>query len=223
MSLYKKIILLIFILAVPVGVALFLDLFGENAYTLPVYFAHDSVRITGNKYKITAAETIPAFKFIDQDSNQLSSEQYKGRIFVADFFFTRCPDICPKMTTQLTRVQEAFANDTTIKIISFTVDPKNDTPDVLKKYATLYKANPVVWRFATGNKDSLYALALKGFKISALEDTTQLPSFVHSEKLVLVDKQGWIRGYYNGTKREDVDKLILEINVLKKIYDNENQ
>jgi len=146
----------------------------------------------------------------------------KGYIYVADFFFTRCGSICPKMSTQLTRVQAEFEKDSGVKIISFTVDPKNDTVEVLKQYANDYNAIEGKWRFVTGSKDSIYALAQKGFFITAMEDKNHPIDFIHSDKLVLVDKKGWIRGYYNGTDIKEVDKLMTEIRVLQQIYADES-
>jgi protein SCO1/2 len=142
-------------------------------------------------------------------------------MYVADFFFTRCPGICPKMSTELTRVQEVFSKDEEIKILSFSVDPDYDQPDTLKKYSTKYSADLAQWTFVTGTKDSIYALAQKGFFLSAMEDAARPVEFIHSDKMVLVDRNGWIRGYYSGTDKKDVDRLIDEIRVLKNIYKNQ--
>lgn len=212
-----KIGLLIILLVIPILTFLFLKVFGSNHYTLPVYFAQDSIQVNG-KYKITKAHQVPNFDLLDQDGNSASMIPFKGHILVTDFFFTRCEGICPKMTTQLTRVQEEFRSDKDVKILSFTVDPANDNPNVLKQYATQFNANPTRWTFLTGNKDSIYHLAQKGFFLTAMEDRDRPLDFIHSEKLVLVDKQGWIRGYYNGTDKEEVDRMITEIKVLQEIY-----
>lgn len=206
---------------VPATIIFFVSTFGKNKYTLPVYFAEDSVLTEGNKYKITKALSIPDFNLVDQDGKAINQRQYKGYIYVADFFFTRCGTICPEMSTQLTRLQAEFEKDTLVKIVSFTVDPKNDTVAVLKKYAMDYNAIPGKWRFATGQKDSIYNLAQKGFFISAMEDKEHPVDFIHSEKLILVDKSGWIRGYYNGRDIKEVDKLMTEIRVLEQIYADE--
>lgn len=207
---------------VPAGIIFFVSSFGKNRYTLPVYFAEDSILTEGGKYKVTQAYTVPDFNFIDQDRKVINQKQLKGYIYVADFFFTRCGSICPKMSTQLTRVQAEFEKDSSVKIVSFTVDPKNDTVEVLKQYATDYNAIEGKWRFVTGSKDSIYALAQKGFFITAMEDKAHPVDFIHSDKLVLVDKKGWIRGYYNGTDLKEVDKLMTEIRVLQQIYADES-
>ena len=218
----SKLVIFAFIFFVPVFFILFISSFGKNRYKLPVYFANDSIKSEGNDYKVTDAFVVPDFKLINQDGKEITQKELRGYIYVADFFFTRCGSICPKMTTQLTRVQEAYGKDSLIKIISFTVDPKYDSVSVLKKYALEYNANPKQWNFVTGRKDSIYNLAQKGYFITAMEDTAHPLDFIHSDKLVLIDKQGWIRGYYNGTDQKEVDKLITEISVLKEIYANES-
>jgi protein SCO1/2 len=218
---FNKIVILALLMIMPVGVIFFISNFGKNRYKLNVYFAEDSVITEGGQYKITQAYSVPNFNLIDQDGNQITQKQLKGEIYVADFFFTRCGSICPKMSTQLTRVQEAFSKDSTVKIVSFTVDSNYDSVMVLQKYAKEYGAIRGKWRFVTGSKDSIYALAQKGYFITAMEDTAHPLDFIHSDKLVLVDKKGWIRGYYNGTDYKEVDKLITEIKVLQDIYANE--
>lgn len=207
------------ILVIPALVFIFLKVFGKNHYDLPVYFASDSTKVNG-QYIITQAHCIPGFQFQDQNGNVFDSRKLKGQMYVADFFFTRCGGICPKMTTQLTRVQEAFLDNPQVQIVSFTVDPTNDTAEVLKSYAHDFKADSTKWTFLTGTKDSIYHLAQKGFFVTAMEEKG-IPDFIHSEKLILVDKKGWVRGYYNGTKKEDVDRLIREIQVL--VYQHEHE
>ena len=219
---FSKIITLSLLMILPVGVIFFISNFGKNRFKLPVYFAEDSVATEGGRYKITEAYTVPDFNLIDNEGQTINQKQLRGYIYVADFFFTRCGSICPKMSTQLTRVQEVFSKDTMVKIVSFTVDPKNDTVEVLQKYAKEYGAIKGKWRFATGAKDSIYTLAQKGYFITAMEDTAHPVDFIHSDKLVLVDKNGWIRGYYNGTDLKEVDKLITEIKVLQEIYADES-
>lgn len=206
------------ILAIPAFVLFFLYGFGKNHFDLPIFYATDSVEVNG-RYVITKAHTIPDFTFIDQDNQLFDSKSLEGNIYVADFFFTSCAGICPKMTSQLTRVQEAFLDQKDFKIVSFTVDPKRDSAETLKRYAEDYNATPGKWVFLTGEKDSLYTVAQKGFFISAMEDE-KLADFIHSEKLILIDKSGRIRGYYNGTEKESVDRLIREIQVLNYGYEH---
>lgn len=208
------------ILAIPALVFLFLKLFGKNHFEIPVYYAKDSVKVESG-YKVTKAHNIPDFSFTNQNNRLFSSKELRGKTYVADFFFTKCPSICPKMTSELTRVQEAFEKKPEVKIVSFTVDPASDSAAALKRYAMEFRADTSKWNFLTGEKKELYTLAQKGFFVSALEDKN-LPEFIHSDKLILVDKNGWIRGYYNGTDRNEVDRLIREIQVLLYSYDNES-
>lgn len=209
--------ILIITLVVPVLVFIFLKIYGKNHYSLPVYFAQDSTQVSG-KYQITSAHQIPNFSLVNQENKEVSLNDFKGNILVVDFFFTQCQSICPKMTSQLTRVQEEFKHDENLKILSFSVDPEADSPEVLKEYAKKFEADETKWSFITGKKDSIYNLAQKGFFLSAMEDSERPLEFIHSEKLVLVDKNGWIRGYYDGTDKEEVDRLITEIKILKEIY-----
>ena len=210
------------LMLLPIGIIVFISNFGKNKFNLPVYFAEDSIETAGGRYKVTSAYTVPEFNLIDHNNAPITQKQLRGSIYVVDFFFTRCESICPKMTTQLTRVQEEFSKDPNVKIVSITVDPKHDTVEVLQKYAKEYGAMAGKWWFVTGTKDSIYALAQKGYYITAMEDKEHPVDFIHSDKLVLVDKNGWIRGYYNGTDLKDVDKLITEIKVLKEIYADES-
>jgi len=207
------------LLVLPVLVFLFLKFFGENHFTIKTFYPIDSVQGTDGKYKVNY-HTIPPFKLINEKGDTLSSSRLNGEIYVTDFFFTTCPGICPKMTNQLKRVQESFSGNKDIKIVSISVDPMHDTPEELNNYAKLNGANPEQWYFLTGNKDSIYNLAQQGFFLSAGEEKGSSEAFVHSDKLVLVDKEGRIRGYYNGTDQAEVDRLITEINVLIHEYAN---
>jgi protein SCO1 len=162
---------------------------------------------------------VPAFRFTAQSGQAFGSQDLQGKIYVANFFFTRCPDICLQMSSELTRVQAQFATSPDLYLVSFTVDPRHDTVAVLQQYAERYQADPKRWSFLTGDKAQLYELARCGYYIAAKPASSNLATdFIHSDKLVLVDKQGRIRGYYSGTKREEVDRLILEIQVLEKEY-----
>jgi len=215
--------MLALLLVLPVLVYLFLKNFGTNHFNLPVYYPIDSVLVVATGKYDVHYHTIPEFRLVNEKGDTLSSEQLKGKIYVTDFFFTSCPGICPKMTNQLKRVQESFSGNNDIKIVSISVDPTHDTPEELTKYAKLNGANSDQWYFLTGNKDSIYTLAQQGFYLSAGEEKGSAEAFVHSDKLVLVDKEGRVRGYYNGTLQEEVDRLITEINVLIHEYANNNE
>lgn len=227
--------ILTFVLVIPAFIFLYLRFFGENHYTLRRYYPlEDST--TGNivvrensdaKFfepkQDTVFRTLPPFRLIDQDSAAFTEAALKGKIHVADFFFTRCGSICPKLSSQLSRVQEVFSQQPDVHLVSYSIDPEHDTPAVLRRYAREYDARPGRWTFVTGPQADMYRLALKGYFLPVQQDEDENgnpdETFTHSEKLVLVDKEGVIRGYYDGTDKKDVDRLILEIRVLLDIYE----
>ncbi len=233
--------ILIAVLAIPALFYLFLKGVGENHYKLPkmipvIDSTSGEVKLTKNPNPKwdepemdTVFHTIPAWTLTDENARPFSSSSLKGKIYVADFFFTRCESICPKMSSELTRLQDVFVNNEDIQIVSFSVDPSNDTPEKLKQYAKEYDAVAGKWHFMTGTREQIYPLAIKGYYIpvadaSEYDKAIKSPNetFIHSEKLILVDKEGYIRGFYDGTDKKDVDRLILEIRVLRKIYETGN-
>lgn len=233
--------ILIAALVVPALIFLYLKGFGKNHYDLP-YMIPLTDSTTGNVMMHknpnprwnqpemdTVFHTIPNWKLMDENGEEFLGESLKGKIYVADFFFTRCESICPKMSTELTRVQDTFSKEDEVQLASFSVDPTHDTPKILREYAKKYDAKFGKWHFFTGTKTQIYPLAVKGYFIpvadaSEYDKAVKLPdeTFIHSEKLILVDKEGHIRGFYDGTDKKDVDRLILEIRVLLKIYDTLN-
>ena len=158
------------------------------------------------------------FTFLDQDSALFSDKQIQGKVYVAEYFFTTCKTICPIMNGQMCRVQDALGKENDFAILSFTVDPDNDTPAQLKKYAELHKSNPERWHFLTGSKEQLYRLARRSFfvlKPAEVANQGDVGSdFIHTNNFVLVDKQRRIRGYYDGTSPSDVDRLIADAKIL---------
>jgi protein SCO1/2 len=224
--------LLIIMLVVPALVFLFLKGFGENHYTLPRYVPRmDSATgqimtarkvVNGKEITDTVFHTLPAFSLVNQAGKTVTEKSIAGKIHVADFFFARCPGLCPRMSSQMQRVQEAFMASNEVVIMSYSVDPSHDTVEKLQNYAQQYDAVPEKWHLLTGDKSEIYRLAKKGYFITAKEDDTTSgdleDQFVHTEMFVLVDRDGVIRGYYKGTDPEEVDKLILEIKILLHEY-----
>jgi protein SCO1 len=211
----SKLLILVVLLILPVLIFLFLNQFGRNHYKLLIYYPLDSTQVKG-KWQIKY-HTIADFKLTNQIGKTISRQNLQGKVYVADFFFTRCgnPTFCPRMSSELSRVQAKFANKPQVQLVSFTVDPEHDTPEVLRKYAQNYQANAKQWHFLTGSKKTIYDLAFHSFKVNALEEKDVVtPDFIHTTKLILVDEQGRIRGYYDGTSREEVDKLMVEIEIL---------
>ncbi len=234
MNKYTKAGILLAMLLVPALFFLFLKGFGTNHFALPRYIPKiDSTTgqivmtttvVNGREVTDTVFQTIPDFELINQSGGKVNRASLSGKIHVADFFFARCPGICPKMSSQLRRVQDAFLNNPEVMILSYTVDPKNDTVAALQHYADQYGAKAGKWHLLTGEKSEIYNLAYYGYRVTAKEDdTTSInleDQFVHTDKFVLVDKEGVIRGYYNGTDTEEVDKLIGEIKILLYEYRN---
>ena len=158
---------------------------------------------------------VPGFNFTNQDNKTVNDNFIKGKVWVVHFFFTSCPSICPKMIANLRLVQKAFGNDNHLRLLSLTVDPKYDTPKRLNLYAFSKGINTINWAFATGSKTDLYRFARKALFIDATDGDGGLSDFIHSDKLVLIDPQRHIRGYYDGTDQADIDQLIKDIKKLE--------
>ncbi len=173
--------------------------------------------ILGKETKIngkTVQHTVSNFTLTDQNGKLVSAADWNNRIVVVDFFFTSCPTICPKMTANLQRVQESFGRDE-VFINSFSVDPERDSASRLRWFATNRKIDGQNWKLLTGNKTEFYKLARNSFMIVATDGDGGPDDFIHSEKLVLVDRSRRIRGYYDGTSTTETDKLIADIKKLK--------
>lgn len=231
---FKKAGILTLMLVIPVLFFLWIRFGGVNHYTLPRYFplrdsTTNQIQIINNgperswwePEQDTVFHTIPDFHLLNQDSVEVNRDLIKGKIVVADFFFSRCPTICPKMSSQLNRIQDVFLNYPEVLLVSHSIDPVHDTPSVLRAYAKRYEAEANKWVFLTGDKSQIYQLAIKGYKLAVQDDNAKTGSdetFTHDSKLVLVDKDGVIRGYYDAEDKEEIDRLILEIRVLQDIY-----
>ncbi len=154
---------------------------------------------------------------INQAGDPVSITDWNNKIVVANFFFTHCPVICPTMTKNLVKVQNQF-NEDEILINSFSIDPVRDSAEQLKQFSERYGIESKNWNLLTGDKQEIYRLARKSFLVVATDGDGGPNDFIHSEKLVLIDKQRRIRGFYTGTEKSDVDQLIIDIKKLK----NEN-
>ncbi len=173
--------------------------------------------ILGNKEVIegdTIYYTVPSFTFIDQDSNTVTQKDYDNTLYIADFFFTSCRTICPVMKKEMIKIQKAYKGNENVKILSHTLDPKHDTPAVLKEYAQRLGANTEQWKFVTGDPKEIYRMANQGYLVPAVEDKNQPDGITHSGAIILIDTQNRIRGYYNGTDPEKVAILIQDIDAL---------
>jgi protein SCO1/2 len=166
----------------------------------------------------TVFHTIAPFRFVDQDSAAITNESFFGKIYVADFFFTTCRTICPIMKTQLVRVYEATKDMPDVLILSHTIDPEYDTVALLHDFARRLGVESKRWHFVTGPRDSIYKIAQTSYFATAMEDRTEPDGFIHSGAFLLIDKARRIRGKYDGTKEEDVNRLIRDISTLRREY-----
>jgi protein SCO1 len=165
-----------------------------------------------------SSNQIEKFSLVNQDNQEITLADWRNKIIVADFFFTHCASVCPKMTANLKMVQNELNTDPEVKIYSFTVDPERDSTGRLKEYAAQFRIDTGNWDLLTGDKKEIYRLARNSFMIVATDGDGGPDDFIHSEKLVLIDKQRRIRGYYNGTSRSETAQLSRDIKKLK----NEN-
>lgn len=169
--------------------------------------------VDGQMVTDTVFHQIPDFAFINQDSQVVTSLTVQDKVYVTDFFFTTCPTICPKMKSQMLRVYEAFKDEPQLVFLSHTIDPKHDTVAVLRDYADRLQVSSNKWHFLTGEKDSIYSMAMQ-YMVTALEDEQEAGGFVHSGAFVLVDQNRHVRGIYDGTDPAQVDRLISDIPAL---------
>jgi len=159
--------------------------------------------------------TIPLFALTDQNGVIITNKTTAGKIYVANFFFTRCGNICPKMTVNMHRVADVFKNDGTVMFISHSVTPGYDNINILKKYAADKNINNLNWHLLTGSQEEIYKLAREGYFADAASKSAITTQFLHSENFILVDKSGHIRGVYNGTIDVEVNNLVKHIEMLK--------
>ncbi len=164
----------------------------------------------------TKIHSIPAFSFKNQEGVNITEANVEGKIYVANFFYTKCRGICPKMTTNMSLLQEAFKNDSIILLLSHTVTPEIDYIAVLKKYAILNKVDSKKWHLLTGDKNEIYALAKQQYFAGDSVGYYQTGNeFLHTENFILVDQKRRIRGVYNGTLLLEIDRIKEDIQTLK--------
>ena len=187
---------------------------GKNRYKrLPIYGPHE-VRAPGD----TLRHRLPDFVLLNQDSVVFTADSLRGYIHIADYFFTRCPGICPRLSSAMRTIQDYLGEKAQrVRLVSYTVDPVHDSPAALREYAQRYGADLRRWTFVTGADTTLYRLAVKGYLIPVDKspDSTQGElGYVHSDMLVLVDPELRIRGFYSGLDSLQVKRLLDDINLL---------
>jgi len=174
--------------------------------------------INGKIVPDTIYHSIRPFSFVNQEGSVITNESFDDRIYVADFFFTSCPSICPVMKTQMLRVYERFIDEPDVLFLSHTIDPVHDSVAVLKDFAERLNVSPDKWHFVTGDKGKIFEIAQVSYMSVAAEDGNAPGGYIHSGRFLLVDKERRIRGAYDGTSAEDVSTLITDINVLLAEY-----
>lgn len=224
---YKKFLIIFSILSIVIYLGIYTLLSPEKM--LPIYSPRDinpelvdsTVQHIGNDHKIAD------FSFINQNGKVITQKDYENKIYVADFFFTTCPTICPKMTDNMVWLQNQLKNYSEVKLLSFSVTPDIDTPEVLKKYALEKGVDDARWNLVTGDKSAIYYLARKSYLAVKTGKPDELYDMVHTENFILIDKNKRIRGFYDGTnldqptndpKTKNMKQLLEDI-----IWLNENQ
>ena len=208
-------LILLFLLTFPSVLYVVLTTGRHNFIHLP-FLGEKNLAVNG---KDTIYHSIPPFQFVNQDGQLITDKTYDKKIVVVDYFFATCKSICPKMATELLRVQDKFAyTKGLVQILSHTVNPENDSVPVLKAYSEMVHADNSIWNFVTGNKKQLYDIARNGYLVNAMEGDGGPDDFIHSELFVLVDKEKHIRGIYDGTDIKAVNNLLDDIKVLMAEY-----
>jgi len=188
-----------------------------------IWVVYEAQNRYGGKELATIGE-VPFFEFTNQNNQKITNEDYKGKVYVVEFFFTSCPDICLVMNDNMIKIQDEFLGNPNVGMASFTIDPAHDTPDVLKKYADEMGINKPQWHLLTGERDAIFKLANEGFKLYVGESQSPEVAFEHSGFFALIDQEGNIRSredehgnpliYYNGLENKDIQMLKEDIKKL---------
>jgi protein SCO1/2 len=198
----------------------YLGLVKHRFVFLPYYGPKETVLVERDGASVvdTLYHTVPPFRFIGIDGRPFTDGHTEGKITVVDFFFTRCTTICPRMKVQLQQLQLKLNDDAydDVLILSHTVDPEHDTPEVLAGHARKLQADTARWKFLTGPKEALYRQGSEGYLLAAKEDVLAPDGFLHSEQFVLVDRGRHIRGMYDGTTAEGMNALAADLKMLLK-------
>lgn len=185
---------------------------------LPYLGEPETVRkvVDGKEVEEQVYPTIPDFAFTNQYGETVTQKDVSGKIYVADFFFVTCPTICPVMKKNMLNVYKMYKDNPDIRILSHTIDPDHDTPAVLKQYAQDIGVTGKMWQFVTGDREKIYDIGENHYLVTAGKDSTAPGGYIHSGAFVLIDKEKHIRGMYDGTTVDGTQKLIRDINALRK-------
>jgi protein SCO1/2 len=212
----RSMLVLCLVIFIPVICYFIIKYYSERDLVMPRHYIADTVFVAdkdGKKEFDTVWHTIPNFTLTNQLRQTVSLSDVGNKVVVVDFFFTHCPSFCPTLTRNMRKLQESFhTNDTLVQFISFSVDPERDSVTVLKDYADRYGVEHNNWWMLTGNKDVIYDLAERDFKLAAVDSGHM--NFVHTDRMVLLDQDRYIRGYYNGQDTVDMARLVNDIVLL---------
>ena len=176
--------------------------------------------VDADMQRTAKAHRIADFKLIDQTGDTVTNADFENKIYVADFFFTSCPNICPKMTKNMGELADFYKEDNDIMFLSHSVTPVKDSVPVLAEYGSEHGADPAQWKLTTGPKKHIYELARRSYFAVTTEGDGGENDFIHTENFILVDKERKIRGFYDGTSPEEMEKLKDDITILRYEYED---
>jgi protein SCO1/2 len=176
--------------------------------------------VDSDMQRTAKAHRIADFSLIDQAGKTVTNKDFENKIYVADFFFTTCPSICPKMTASLSELSGFYKNDNDIMFLSHSVTPVKDSVSVLAAYAEKYGVDHEIWKLVTGDKKHIYELARRSYFAVTTEGDGGVKDFIHTENFILVDKERKIRGFYDGTSAEDMELLKSDVTILRYEYED---
>lgn len=173
--------------------------------------------IDENDKMLDTFHRIPSFQFLNQDGDTITEKTFKDKIYIADFFFTTCQGICPKMTSNMLIIEQEFKEDNEVLLLSHSVTPNKDSVAALKNYSEIYNINSNKWHLVTGSQEEIYKLGREFYFVEEnLGLTKSKNDFLHTENFILIDKDRYIRGIYNGLNKTSINQLIADIYTLKK-------
>ena len=202
----------------PIASYLFVSNLSKDAIKMPRRYFYDTVVVKmekGKKINDTVWHKVRPFKLKNQFGKEVGLEDWGGKIIIADFFFTSCPSICPKLTRNMKKLQTAFKKtDSLVRFVSFTVDPVRDTVQALKAYGDKFGIDHDSWFMLTGDRNELYDIALNEFKASIASNGNIDTGFIHTDRFFLLDRDRVVRGWYSGLDSVNLDKLIKDVVLL---------
>lgn len=209
---------MLMVIILPLGSYLYVNSISKDAVMMPKRYFFDtvlSVTRDGKTMPDTQWHKVKSFKLTNQFGKEVGLDDFAGKIIIADFFFTSCPSICPTLTRNMKRLQDAFVKtDTIVRFVSFTVDPERDSAQRLKAYGDRFRINHDTWWMLTGSKKDIYDIALNEFKANIAQEEGVDTGFIHTDKIFLLDKDRVVRGWYNGLDSNKLDLLIKDVVLL---------